>query len=467
MAVAALCLFAACAEPPRQSHLLLISVDTLRADHVPWTGDGPAPMPTVESLLERGARFTHAVTPCPRTTQALASLLTGMYPHTTGVRSLLDALSPDAVPLADIARDHGYRTIAVVSNHILTRERQLDRGFDTYDFAGDVRDARQTTDAAIGHLDRIRGEGPIFLWVHYIDPHVPYYPPERLARMFDPDYQGRYALHFGDVKGGTGNRAYPEDLPKREAVFRNPLPDRVNRHIGQLYAADVRFTDEAIDALLSWVHDHLGDDWLIVFTSDHGESLGEHDYYYDHGDYVYDATLRVPLAIVPPAGRPGHGRREVSDLVSLVDVTPTIVDLLDWDLPGDLARSFEGRSLAPLLQGESDGAPPLFAESGRSYFPKMVGRRVQFDVAGRFRAVIQGRWKLIWTPGQVEPLEYELYDLSNDPGEIDDLYDASHPEVPRLVSLLRDWMAGDPGAPTERLTREQEEILRSLGYVDD
>ena len=452
---------------PAARHLLLISVDTLRADHVAASAVAPTPMPVVDSLLDKGTRFTRAVTPSPRTTQALASLMTGLYPHTTHVRTLLDALAPDAVPLASIARHNGFAPIAVVSNHILTAERGLDRGFDIYDFADDVRDARQTTDAAIRHLEEWNGETPIFLWVHYIDPHVPYYPPPHLAKMFDPEYEGRYALRFGDVKGGTGSRAYPEDLPKREAVFRNRLPDRVNRHIGRLYAADARFTDEAIGALLSWVHEHLGDEWLIVFTSDHGESLGEHDYFYDHGDYVYNATLRVPLGFVFPAASPLRSRRVESGWVSLVDVAPTIIDLLGWELPAAVSYAFEGRSLAPYLQGESLGVRPVFAECGRSYFPDMIRRRIHFDVPGRFRTVIHGRWKLIWTPGQNGPLEYELYDMDNDPDELVDLYSPSHAALPQLAAMLRAWMAEDAGTPPPAITREQEELLRSLGYVDD
>jgi arylsulfatase A-like enzyme len=448
--------------------VLVLTVDTLRPDYMSLEGYDLPTTPRLDALLSRGTRFTRAVSPIPRTTQALASMFTGRYPSETGVRTLYDRLAPEVVPLAEIARQNGYGTIAVVSNHILTRERGLDRGFDVYDYASDIRTARATTRAAIRSLRHRRREEALFLWVHYIDPHVPYYPPPELARQFGSQYEGPYRLHFGQVQGGAGDRAYPADLPKREAVFRNKLPDEVNAHVRRLYAADIRAVDDAAHVLMTWLEKRLGDDWFVVFASDHGESLGEHDFFFDHGDYVYNATLRVPLGLVPPETDSSSRSRVVDDWVSLVDVTPTLVELLDLQVSDDVKRGFRGRSLAPYLEGRSLPPRPLFAECGMSFYPEMIKRRVRFDVAGRFRSAIQGQWKLIWAPFQTDDLAYELYDLENDPHETRNLYHPSHPAATELRPLLETWMASDTMiSPTEEISDEDLERLRSLGYVDN
>lgn len=467
------CALTGCRERPgsddtssSRDHVLLISVDTLRMDYVGHRVNGTPTTPFLDSLLPTGFQFKRAVTPIPRTTQALASMLTGCYPHTTKVRRLWDRMEPEIVSLAQMAKQHGYATIAVVSNRVLIRKRGLDRGFDVYDFAPDTRDAAGTTAAAIRHLAKRKPEDAIFVWVHYIDPHVPYYPPPELARQFDPTYKGRYRLHFGTIPGGPGNFAYPIDLPKVEAVFQNALPDQVNAHIRRLYAADVRHSDNQIGKLVNWVRCELGDDWLIVFTSDHGESLGEHNYFYDHGDYAYQASLQIPLSFILPPGDPLRRAGSSDDWVSLVDVMPTLAELLGLPLPTGLGYEIEGRSLVPYLRGERCTPRPAFAECARSHFPKCIPRRVTFDVAGRFRAVMSGDWKLIWTPGQTPDLEYELYNLRSDPDESVDRYSPGHPQVQRLKPLVHQWVRAmdDMSGPP---TPEDLEALKALGYIGE
>lgn len=446
--------------------VLLITVDTLRADHVADAGRFPEPtMPFVDSLISEGTRFTWALTPVPRTTPAIASMLTGRYPRRTGVRVLTDRLDDGVETLGALAQRAGYRTIAVVSNHVLTTERGLDRGFDVYDNAGDVRGAAETTDAALTHASEVDPSGKLLLWVHYIDPHVPYHPPPELAERFDPDYDGIYKHYFGPIPGAAGNRAYPPGLGKRRAVFENPLSDAVNAHVRRLYAADIRYTDDEIERLLAGLTERFGDDWLIVFTSDHGESLGEHDFFYDHGDYVYNAGTRIPLAFVPPPPRRASDRHTIASPVSLVDVAPTLVELLEL-LPAEVAaQQFEGRSLAPYLRGESLPERPVFAESGRSYFPRMIPERVSFDVRGRFRSVVSGGWKLIWTPGQTADREFQLYDVEADPDETRDLSRELPDRVERLKELMDAWMAEDSAVDSPEVPERDRKALRELGYI--
>jgi arylsulfatase A-like enzyme len=449
---------------PTRRRVLLVTVDTLRADALSIAGHPLPTTPFLDGLLAQGQRFARAVTPVPRTTPALASLLTGAYPHTTKVRSLVDPLAPHLVSVAELFRARDFRTLAVVSNHVLRRERGLGRGFEVYDYSGDGRDAFDTTRAALEHVAGLDTDEAVFLWVHYIDPHIPYAPPEALAQAFDPGYAGPHAARFGGERGATGERAFPTDLPKRAAIYRNPLPEPVNEHIRRLYAADVRHTDDAIRELVSGLED-LSGPWSVVFSADHGESLGEQDYFWEHGDYVYDSTIRVPLAFVLPPADPLHSSRTHRDWASLVDVMPTLVELFDLPLPVDLAYPIEGRSLVPLLRGDELPSRPVFAESGRSHYPDEVRRRVRFDVSGRFRTVIEGDWKLIWTPGQSPELEYELYRLSDDPTESQDLY-ASHPdEAEHLKQQLAGWLRALDDRSVEPDARDLV-LLRRLGYVE-
>jgi arylsulfatase A-like enzyme len=447
--------------PLARSHVLLITVDTLRADTLSFAGYDRPTTPFLDSLLTRGLYFERALAPIARTTASLASTLSGLYPQRHEVRRLWDRL-PEAVDwLPELAREAGYRTIAIVSNHILTRERGLDRGFEVYDFGDDGRDARATTAAALAVLHEIDPSEPTFVWIHFIDPHVPYFPAAETARAFDPGYEGPYAQSFGGKPGSIGREAYPADLGKEGAVFRNALPPRVNEHVRRLYAADVRATDDAIRTLLEDIEPPL-DEWTLIFASDHGEDLGEHDYHYDHGDYVWNPGLHVPLALVMPGGDPLARAGRVEDWVSLVDVMPTLAELLGVEVPADI----DGHSLLPYLSGAAPAARPVFAESGQSFHPGLIRGRVNFGVAGRLRTVIDGRWKLVWTPGQTPEREFALYDLEADPAEQHDIHAPDHPEAARLRELLRGWLR-DGAAPSGTPSDADRRALRALGYIED
>jgi arylsulfatase A-like enzyme len=444
-----------------RSHVLFLSVDTLRADTLSFDGYDRPTTPFVDSLLARGLYFERALAPIARTTASLASALSGLYPQRHGVRRLWDHLPDRVVWLPALARDAGYRTLAIISNHILTRERGLDRGFEVYDFGDDARDAAATTAAALSALREIDPAERTFLWVHFIDPHVPYYPAPETARAFDPEYDGPYLLHFGQAPGAIGRRAYPAELGKEAAVFGNELSARVNEHVQRLYAADVRATDDGIRELLEAIEPPL-ERWTVVFAADHGEDLGEHDYYYNHGDYVWNPGLHVPLAVVMPEGDPLARAGRVGDWVSLVDVMPTLAELLGVEVPAGL----DGRSLLPYLRDVAPAARPVFAESGQSFHPAFVRGRVDFSLAGRLRTVIDGRWKLIWTPRQTPRREFALYDLEADPAEQRNLYAPDHPEAARLRGLLKGWLRG--GAVQARTPSEADlRALRALGYIEE
>ena len=454
--------------PGPASDVLLITVDTLRPDYLSANGYDRSTTPGVDRLIAAGTYFEQALSPVPRTTPALASLLTGAYPHATQVRRLTDELSSELMTLPEALQGWGYQTRAVVSNGVLSPFRGLARGFESYEFASDMRVAEDTTNAALASLGESVSSSPVFLWVHYMDPHVPYVPDPEVAVEFDPDYRGPHRLGFGRLPTAErpGYLAYPVDLPKAVATHQNPLEPAVNAHIRRLYAGDIRKIDAEVERLVRVFAEQRGRAPIVVFTADHGESLGEHGLYFDHGDYVYNASSRVPLAIVLP-DHSASGR--CRGWVSLVDVVPTLVELLARELPPPMPSQIEGRSLAACLGGGVLPAAPVFSESGRSYFPHLVPRRVRNDVAGRFRAVVDGDWKLIWTPFQKGDQRWELYDLATDPHETRDLYAADHPQVERLRPMLESWAArgaaAEPG-PDVELGEADRKALRALGYLE-
>ncbi len=454
--------------PP--ADVLLITVDTLRPDYLSMNGYDRATTPNLDRILAEGLYFEQAVSPIARTTPALASLLTGAYPHKTAVRTLTDTLASDVTTLPEILRADGYQTLAVVSNQVLVRSRGLSRGFDTYDMDGDDRDARATTRAAIEHIGKLDSRDPSFVWVHYIDPHVPYHTDPAIAARMDPGYSGRYRFNFGWARqfgeARDKHSPFPEDLPKSVAAHRNPLTDEENAHIRRLYAADIRSLDGEVDRLVDAAREHFGDDLIIVFTADHGESLGEHDFYFDHGDYVYNAGTRVPLAILLPESHPLHARGRCQGWVSLTDVAPTLLELLDRDT-AELGSQLEGRSLTPCLRGETLAQTPVYSESGHSFFAHLIPHRTANDLSDRFRSVTLGGWKLIWHPAAPEPDAWQLFDLRDDPDETRNLYRPDHPELAELRTHLNAWLALEPAGATQPAISEQDRrALTELGYIE-
>lgn len=462
----------AATEPARPS-VLLVTVDTLRPDYLSWNGYEHPTSPAVDALLSASWYFPEAISPMGRTTPALASLLTGAYPHTTGVRSLSHRLSDDVVPVAEVLSDAGYQTWAVVTNQVLSPNRNLDRGFEFYQADHAVRPAVATTDFALEIMAMTDLAGPEFAWVHWVDPHVPYHPDPEVRKDFAPDYEGRYKESFGhQPRAGelaAGYLPYPEDLPKSDAVHQNALPDEVNRHIRTLYAGDIRTMDAEIGRFVGAFLARRPNT-IVIFTSDHGESLGEHDFFYDHGDYVYGASTRVPLAVMLPESHALAGSGRCPGWVSLVDVVPTLVDLLGLETTS-FGSQIEGRSLTPCMRGETVPPAPVFVESGELHFVEDMKRPRRPGIPGRQRGVVSEGWKLVWTPFADDTDEgsgeYELYDLKSDPNETQNVYREDHPRASALHAALREWMERRHQGPDGHRPSEQDvEALRALGYIE-
>jgi arylsulfatase A-like enzyme len=452
--------------PGAKPNLLLISVDTLRADHLGSYGYRLDTSPTIDALAASGVRFADATVQWPKTWPSMASMLTGKYPATTGVRYAPRRPLPlEHATLADALRGAGYGTAAIVANPNVGRELQFDQGFDRFveswveelkrrtgtgklvNAPGAVKtftNATIVTDGALRLIDARDHEKPFFLWLHYIDPHGPYAPPN--------DYRGTF---FGKYR--------PQPVPLAELPPYQVQIDRergtrsadLGFYIGQ-YDREIRYLDDELARLLKRLDElGLGDNTLIVLTADHGEHLDEHGYYLEHGKSPYQPTAHVPLVFRLP-GRVPEGR-VVTEPVGLIDLVPTVLQVLGVPIPPDV----QGVSLVPLWEGE-DGTPYVFMESGTRQPSQLSVRK--------------GSWKLAKLRAKEDRErfgrnEIELYDLASDPGERRDVR-AEHPEVAReLEAALARWQATTPvyrksDAGPAGVDDRTRELLKGLGYIE-
>ena len=469
---ALLALAFACTAPARPS-AVLITIDTLRADHLGCYGYGRPTTPHIDALARESLLFERAYTTLPRTTQSVASILTGRYPKSHGARGLFARLPETNRTLAEILKEHGYATAAVVSNTFLRPGQGFEQGFDAYDNPEERWDADAAlavTAGAVRWLDAGGDRGPFFLWVHYLDPHWRYTPPAPWDRAFDPGFEGPFTL-YDDL---DRNR-----VTKGQVIFGDVLTPRQVEHVAALYDGEIAASDAAVGVLLERLARVRGP-LVVILTSDHGESLGDHGYHFAHGEYLYESSLRVPLLVRDP-GAVAAGAR-ATGLAENIDVAPTLLRLLGIDAMQDV----EGRPLL-LAQQAAGGAPPRFAPApGRTFthaesdFQLIHPENPRYYVrgpAGRWTSASDGRYKLILIPRAGDEL-VEMYDLEHDPAEAHDLAgDAAIADVRarllREVKQYSDYGAGPPGpgagaqpGEPDSITPEERARLRSLGYVN-
>lgn len=459
--------------------VLLVSIDTLRADRVGAYGHAAARTPILDGLAERGALFESAVAPAILTGPSHVSILTGARPGTHGVTENLMPIPPDTVTLAETLREHGWHAAAFVSGRPVT-ERALGvlSRFDEWDddlrafrlvppqafhatlvhWVGERlkdgertltrhdRPAAETADAAIAWLhDRARA--PFFVWTHFFDPHLPYEAPEEFESDEARAYDGPASGDWYDLTGWEQN----EILADPAAV----------EHMRALYDAEIAYTDRHLGRLIEAAQRRAGPAgvWIVV-TADHGEPMGEHGLYWWRE--LYEPSVHVPLLVVPPetpggwAGGAAAGLR-VAEPVRLTDVAPTLLDVLG--LPP--FEGADGMSLRPHLERGVTASEPAVSA-------KYVSTGDPFALP--VYAVRWGDWKLVWKlPGRsenrwVERESFELYDLASDPGELRDLSQQEPERVIALKTLLEVHVRAAAG-PGLELTPEEEAALRALGYL--
>ena len=418
--------------------IILISVDTLRADHLGCYGYHRKTSPSVDAFAGESMLFSRCFAQAPITRPSCGTIVSGYYPHELKVFKNNDKLPAPVTTVAELLREEGYRTIGVVSNFMLHRGAGFEQGFDYYDDKMDEmelvrripeRIAEKTTDAAINLL-RLHHRNRFFLWIHYQDPHGPYTPRPPCDAMFAAGSNGDRELPVNETVSGMGGIPSYQDLDGIRSY---------NHYVAQ-YDGEIRYFDEHFGRLVAELKAlGLYDNSVIIFTADHGEGMGEHDYYFAHGEYVYNSLIHVPLII-------RHGAREAGireDYAQLADIVPTILGAAGITADGTLHGS-------DLLEGTPGD------------------RHILSEMPGKY-SIIEGGLKLVH---HAEANEYLLFDLANDPDErINLLDDAAYADrlnsmAAAMVEHLRQDVLGDRvRRNTQRLTREEKEKLKALGYV--
>ena len=439
--------------PAAPPHIVLISADALRWDHLSMNGYARATSPHVDAFAERATRFDDAITLIPKTGPAFTTLFTGLAPRRHGVDANRYAIPAELPMLAERLGAAGYRTTAFVSNPVLKQVYGFSRGFERYTVFGESDATEHVEKAAVEWIDAADFSRPTFLWVHLIDPHGPYEPnAEDLAAFRD------------DAVARADTRRVPleyERIPGYNPIYvlgavpsyqRIGDEDRAAYYVAA-YDAEIRRMDRVFGALVdALARRGVFDDAVVVFLADHGESLGEQDYWFEHGWFAFDGSLRVPLLVKAPGQR---RPATVHGAASLLDVTPTLLALAG--LPP--VPALPGRDLL----GAGPGADPVVIFNATTYPERYAGLRTP-------------EWKYLRRVrpedgvGAVAPLPADaLYDLRGDPAEAHDLA----PQQPERVAALRAELSrrlADMGPPPKRVAPEidaaSKEQLRALGYAE-
>jgi len=401
--------------PTSKQHLnmVLITIDTLRADHLHCYGDQKIQTPNIDGLARDGVLFEKAVTQAPLTQPSHASIFTGTNPNVHHVRDTGGfILRPSSVTLATILERQGWNTAGFVGSEVLKKSFGFNQGFVFYDdemprsnkTAGYARDASRPANIVVDHalswLDT-NPKRPFFMWLHFYDPHEPYNPPESFLR----------------------------------------------RYPGDPYDAAIAFTDQQVGRLLEAVRKKSpADKTLILLLADHGESLGDHGEF-NHGIFLYDSTVRIPWIMVGP-GIPAGVR--VQQQAREIDLLPTVLDLL-----GEKATSaVQGTSLVPAFSGKPVATTYSYEET---LYP-----RINLGWS-ELRGIHTAHWMYVRAPRP------ELYDLDRDPGEQNNIIDA-HPKEYRELEKQLKVLSGIGSGQTETIAATQMDSgtmaqLKSLGYV--
>lgn len=462
------------AGPKSRTNVLLISLCSVRADHLGCYGYGRRTSPALDKLAGEATVFERAVTQWPKTVPGFVALHTGLYPHTTGVMRVTPGhrLDDSFATLAEMLGAAGYRTAAYVSSPALNKTVNLSQGFqeyyETYRRPGGFE---QTGRGASGWL-KIHGEETFFLWVHFNNAHVPYRPPGDLHGKFVDDeyYDASRSVRINSESDGLSVKT---EHPFARQISRADLggvvadfalghdadsrPTELDYYVAE-YDAAILGADRLIGELLATVEElGLSDRTAVVVVGDHGESLGEHDYFFEHGRLPYEACQRVPLMIRAPGLMPAGHR--VADPVALIDVAPTVLDLAGVLAP----ENIEGRSLLPIVRGE--------AERGEVFF--CAGYHLDF-----LTGVRRDRWKLVRVSNPLDRRimtgnEYELYDVIADPREENNLYDSRGDVADPMKRSLEEWIepwwsrvstaAANGTAP--EMDEETRKKMATIGYT--
>jgi arylsulfatase A-like enzyme len=459
-------------EAPRPPHVVLVVIDTLRADALGF-GGSPHGSPHLDRLADESVVFTQAIAPSTWTLPSVASLLTSLHPSEIGLfggaredEQLTRTLADEHLTLAEVFRDHGYRTVGVVNQVFLTAKRGFGQGYDRYEIlptGADGHRLNRRLERSLATFEVAPRSGnptgareasrvaPLFIHVHYFDPHWPYryrsaedredLPTslEAADRDLDPPRGGDQATHWM-VDHGEGEQ-------RRQAL----------ETLAARYALEVRWVDGVIAGLIDLLQGQgIWDDAVLVVTADHGEGFWEHQRLL-HGHSPHEEQIHVPLLVRPPPALAFESGARSSP-VSLVDLMPTLLDLAALPIPAHC----RGRSLVPAMRGEEDGTAAVLVETG--------GERALRTRNGKL--IVRGAGGRIGRDSDTEAgVSIEYYDLVADPGERRNLASPCvgpcGDSLRRLLEIERRLERPAHQATSVEVSPEELEQLRSLGYVGD
>jgi arylsulfatase A-like enzyme len=438
-------------------NVLFITVDTLRPDHLSAYGYPRKTSPAIDELATKGVVFDLAFTYWPKTRGSFAAMFTSLYASQHGLTVRDRDLPEFNETLAEVFQRAGYRTAAAVDNGNLDSKLGYAQGFEVYEETWippertELERTEVITRFAEEFLAKKDDSRPFFLWLHYVNPHAPYEPPPEQLNRFQGDGlipRGRALPEVVGFHGGV-NR-------KHAAKGARTWGDYIDR-----YDAEILLADQHIGRVLKSLNEssHAGAT-MVALTSDHGESLGEHGYFFDHGDDLFNPSLRIPLVLSFPGFLPAGER--VSGAVTSLDLFPTLLDLAQIPFPTG-PPSLQGSSVLPLIRGTKSRLKDfLFFQNDR-----------------HLTAISNGRLKLVHYPVAEDSAGcLELYDMYRDPGETEDRYGGSEARVAPLEAELGSFRTRtvawqqettakrEPAKADDALSEATRRSLEILGYVE-
>ncbi|MDO8602528.1 MAG: sulfatase [Candidatus Omnitrophota bacterium] len=422
----------------KQPNIILITIDGLRADHLSCYGYGRLTTPNVDKLAKDGVIFLQAIAPSTETAYSIPAMITSTYSHYNGIDQWRDTLiNPSARTLSEMLLNNGYYAAFFSNGYPLGLIKGIDR--EMKDFMVDENiSAEKLTSISMDWL-KLNQNRKFFLWIHYFDTHSPYSPPPPYNTLFIKD-----ELDINDknipIASFDKDWAGFDIIPY--SVARNNITS-VNYYISQ-YDGAIRFTDEQIGVLLDKLRElKLYENTIIVITADHGENLGEHNRYFQHGGMPFDTLLHVPLIFKYESAISKN--KKIKTQVSSAGIVPTLLDMLKIKRSGDI----DEKSFLGLAQDKIENYNPyVFSKCAASIY-----------------SIRTEKYKLIWL---VNSDKYSLYDLHNDKDELYDVKDIKKEEFDFLRNKLRKWFIRNRSSISPKMPpfdKDTIDKLRSLGYL--
>lgn len=453
-------------------NIVLISVDTVRPDHLSTYGYERETDPNLRKLAQNATVFQNVFTLIPQTYPSFAMLFTGKSPAQTGVFSNASPqnaeqgglfrntkpLTEETETLASILKKNGYQTVGFITSGILHDDfTGLSHGFDTFNLFDqyDINAWKQDRERYDSFVDNgaewfsENKQGPFFYWIHLMDPHSPYYPPESERCLFqsDADCQMLQSQPFASVNSFE-NPYY--------ACSDEQAPTDVTNRYKALYDAEITSSDRQVGKILDALEkSDLMEDTLIIYYGDHGESF-EHNYYFAHGESLYNSTVKIPLVMYHPFHKT---KKIISDRITNTDILPTILDIVQIPYKTDM---FDGRSFISSL---TDLSPPTSTSSNKSQDELFFAN---YDLSKY--AILSGNYKYIYSSESAclyKGMQEELYNISSDPDEQHNLVTIEKEKAQRLrerlqINILdRSFKPNENPDPVDSLILDE---LKSLGY---